>query len=149
VNLIAAGSRVIVEMISNYKFAQHVHRYSKITAIITILAAIDIEILAVLYSNVAGFAAFNAPVHWHVRMWVFYWGAVNIIIEDFPQLVIQACICHELPAFCSGTPVLTVDYLILYADHLPYEHGYERYYPPVDIDIGLGRAARKHCHAAP
>jgi hypothetical protein len=53
------------------------------------LAGVDVEILAILESNLAGFKIFQAPLSNSARTKIF-WGAFsNLFIEDIPQLIIQ------------------------------------------------------------
>ncbi|RIB21543.1 hypothetical protein C2G38_2034299 [Gigaspora rosea] len=61
----------------------------KIAAIFTVLAGADIEALAVLRSNLAGFGFFQAPFSDEALSKIFWGACLNIFMEDIPQVIIQ------------------------------------------------------------
>ncbi|CAG8796883.1 32771_t:CDS:2, partial [Gigaspora margarita] len=61
----------------------------KVASIFTILAGSDIEVLAILKSNLAGFAFFQAPFSDEAESKIFWGACLNIFTEDIPQLFIQ------------------------------------------------------------
>ncbi|CAG8603618.1 7660_t:CDS:2 [Gigaspora margarita] len=61
----------------------------KIAAIFTVLAGADIEALAVLRSNLAGFGFFQAPFSEEALSKIFWGACLNIFMEDIPQVIIQ------------------------------------------------------------
>ncbi|CAB5330967.1 unnamed protein product [Rhizophagus irregularis] len=62
---------------------------SKLASIFTILAGIDIEILSILHSNLAGFGYFQAPFSDSAKTIISWIAFINIFIEDIPQFIIQ------------------------------------------------------------
>ncbi|RHZ84041.1 hypothetical protein Glove_86g120 [Diversispora epigaea] len=61
----------------------------KIASIFTILAGADIEALSILYSNIAGFTAFQAPFSRKGKIRIFRASFLDIFVENVPQMIIQ------------------------------------------------------------
>ncbi|CAG8620657.1 8348_t:CDS:2 [Dentiscutata erythropus] len=64
-------------------------RHGKVASIFTVLAGADIEALAILKSNLAGFSFFQAPFSDEAQSRIFWGACLNIFTEDIPQVIIQ------------------------------------------------------------
>ncbi|CAG8506429.1 8152_t:CDS:10 [Diversispora eburnea] len=66
-------------------FTQH----EMVASVFTVLSGADIETLSILYSNLAGFKFFQAPISIKGKKRIFWASCLTIFIEDIPQLIIQ------------------------------------------------------------
>ncbi|CAG8538250.1 13914_t:CDS:2, partial [Racocetra persica] len=64
-------------------------RNGKVASIFTVLAGADIEALAILRSNLAGFTFFQAPFSEDALSSIFWAACLNIFTEDIPQVIVQ------------------------------------------------------------
>jgi hypothetical protein len=82
---------ICLECKENRLFRLWFKRNILVAVLFTILAAVDIEILSILSSQVAGLMTFNAPMSHKTKMSI-YWGTIiSLVFEDMPQFYIQVC----------------------------------------------------------
>ena len=86
-----AFSMLMREINKNAKFQEWFSQHVRIVSILTLIAGADVEVVTLLGSNFAGLKMFSAPLSKTTLNQVFWGGALNLFIEDIPQLVIQVC----------------------------------------------------------
>ncbi|CAB4376640.1 unnamed protein product [Rhizophagus irregularis] len=86
---LASSFLIIAKENTRNEFLSWFTENNKLASIFIILAGIDIDILSVLYSNLAGFKYFQAPLSDSTKSIIFWIAFINIFIEDIPQFVIQ------------------------------------------------------------
>ncbi|CAI2183652.1 9994_t:CDS:2, partial [Funneliformis geosporum] len=80
---------LISEINENENFHILFRSYSKPAALLTILAATDVETITLMSSKLFGFQIFSAQFSTKVEIWTFWAGFYNLFIEDASQLIIQ------------------------------------------------------------
>ncbi|RHZ73047.1 hypothetical protein Glove_233g9 [Diversispora epigaea] len=72
-------------------FTQH----GKVVLIFMVLSGADIETLSILYSNMAGFEFFNAPISTKGKNIIFWASCLDIFIKNIPHVIIQILYLHS------------------------------------------------------
>ncbi|CAG8572251.1 7568_t:CDS:10 [Diversispora eburnea] len=85
-------------------FTQH----EKAASIFTILSSADIETLRILYSNLAGFKFFQAPISTKGKNRIFWASCITIFIEDIPQVIIQLVYHFSVVTYDDIIPILAL-----------------------------------------
>src|SRR6266498_5553680 len=70
------------------KNAKWFNKNSKLAVIITLLGSGNVKLLHLLDSNFAGFSIFSIRFSQEALDWIFLGGFIDILIQDFPQLLI-------------------------------------------------------------
>ncbi|CAJ0639048.1 9132_t:CDS:2 [Entrophospora sp. SA101] len=81
--------------------------HGKVASIFTVLAGADIDALTILQSNLAGFAAFNAPFSNDAITKIFWGACANIFLEDLPQVIVQVLYQQKTVSY-DIVPLLTL-----------------------------------------
>ncbi|RHZ82399.1 hypothetical protein Glove_109g262 [Diversispora epigaea] len=76
-------------------FSQH----EKVASVFTVLSSADIETLSILYSNLAGFKFFQAPISTKGKNRIFWASFLTLFVEDIPQLIIQLLYHYSVVAY--------------------------------------------------
>ncbi|PKC59491.1 hypothetical protein RhiirA1_458149 [Rhizophagus irregularis] len=85
----ASSFLIIAKENTRNEFLSWFTENNRLASIFTILAGIDIELLSVLHSNLAGFKYFQAPFSDSAKSIIFWVAFTNIFVEDIPQFIIQ------------------------------------------------------------
>ncbi len=80
---------ILQEIKQNKVFYEWFKNNTNIASIFTILASVDIGVLNILSSKVAGIMVFNAPISKKTRSYIFLGSVLGFFIEDIPQFIIQ------------------------------------------------------------
>ncbi|RHZ82521.1 hypothetical protein Glove_109g301 [Diversispora epigaea] len=64
-------------------------RHEKVASVFTILSCADIDALSIIYSDMAGFKFFQAPISNKGKNRIFWVSCLTIFVEDIPQMIIQ------------------------------------------------------------
>ncbi|KAF0424714.1 hypothetical protein F8M41_006463 [Gigaspora margarita] len=83
--------KLINELCHNVKFLDWFTNNVKSVLIFTIIASTDVTCLNILSSNFAGFNFLSALISKKAEMSIIYGAMIDLLIEDIPQLIIQAC----------------------------------------------------------
>ncbi|CAI2182522.1 9499_t:CDS:2 [Funneliformis geosporum] len=90
---------LISEINENENFHILFRSYSKPAALLTILAATDVETITLMSSKLFGFQIFSAQFSTKVEIWTFWAGFYNLFIEDASQLIIQKDVKEKNPSY--------------------------------------------------
>ena len=74
--------------------------------VVTVLAATNVDVLAVLGSNVGGFESLSAPLTDAAREDIEGLGFLSHVAEDLPQLLIQVAVLAKTGKFSTVRPLL-------------------------------------------
>jgi hypothetical protein len=85
----ASSFLIIAKENTRNEFLSWFTENNRLASIFTILAGIDVELLSVLHSNLAGFKYFQAPFSDSAKSIIFWVAFTNIFVEDIPQFIIQ------------------------------------------------------------
>ena len=91
-NCIISILLIIYENHHNPKFHDWFQLNSAIASIFTFLGATGIEALNILSSKFAGLNIFSADYSEEMKKYLFWFGLLNLVIEDIPQFIIQVLI---------------------------------------------------------
>ncbi|RIA81069.1 hypothetical protein C1645_837559 [Glomus cerebriforme] len=89
INTIMSMIIILQEITKSKDFYKWFKNNTNIAAIFTILAGIDIEVLNVLSSQVAGIMLFNAPFSEKPQSYIFWGSLIGLFIKDIPQFIIK------------------------------------------------------------
>ncbi|KAK9761306.1 hypothetical protein K7432_013892 [Basidiobolus ranarum] len=88
-NMIASTGIIVKEVSTNPYFHEWFTRRTLVTSAVSVLSATNPYLLNLLSSKIGGMSDLDAPMSGKVSKWILYCTAIDIIIEDIPQLVIQ------------------------------------------------------------
>ena len=72
-----------------------------VNVVVTVLAATNVDVLAVLGSNVGGFESLSAPLTDAAREDIEGLGFLSHVAEDLPQLLIQVAVLAKTGKFST------------------------------------------------
>ena len=80
-------------MLQEIKRNRHFYEWFKhktyISALFTVLASANLEVLNILSSEVAGIMSFSAPISENAASYIFWGSVVGFVIKDIPRFIIQ------------------------------------------------------------
>ncbi|KAK9716899.1 hypothetical protein K7432_006596 [Basidiobolus ranarum] len=88
-NMVASTAIIVKEVSTNSSFHEWFSRRTLVTSAVSVLSATNPYLLHLLKSKFAAISDLDAPMSENVSKWILYCTAVDIIVEDIPQLVIQ------------------------------------------------------------
>ncbi|GES98507.1 glycosyltransferase family 2 protein [Rhizophagus clarus] len=80
---------ILREIKKNRYFYGWFKNNTHIATLFTILASIDLEMLNILSSQVAGVMLFSAPISEKMRLYIFLGSFIGFFIDDIPRFIIQ------------------------------------------------------------
>ncbi|RIA86161.1 hypothetical protein C1645_878851 [Glomus cerebriforme] len=98
---------ILQEIKQNKYFYEWFKNNTNITALFTILAGADPEILSILSSQIAGITTFNAPISNKTQSYIFWANILGFFIKDIPQFIIQI-LYTNLTISYDIIPILTL-----------------------------------------
>jgi hypothetical protein len=102
---------MLQEIKQNGYFYEWFKNKTNIASVFTILAGINLEVLNILSSQVAGIILFSAPISGKTELYIFWGSFIGFFIEDVPRFVIQVCEVFELTLL--STIILKLKYQLI------------------------------------
>lgn len=90
--------RVWLRLLKDPALCQWLDGNATIASILTLLSLSNVNALPALGCKFLRLDSFSAPFPLHVKRQIEMWGALDIILEDVPQLILAGCLAYRVGA---------------------------------------------------